>query len=300
MIRTFQSNTISYKAYPHQLSIMLRIVSLFYQIAQRLSFFFNKISRRFAKAALELNTMKYHIQFGEREDDIYIVTYPKSGTTLMQMIIYQLTTEGRMDFNHIYDVSPWTDNDAFLNLTPRDLPSPRIIKSHRIQNKFDKNTKGKFIVVFRNGYDVAASQYHQNKNYNDPKLKFDDFFNDFTTKNQNWFEHCKSWLENRNKAEILYVNYEDLLNNFDICLQNIASFIGVEIEPSNLPRIKERCSFSFMKEHESKFGEIKQEVKEQKVYDQFIRKGEIGKGALYFSQEQKDIFEKQLKKYNML
>ena len=142
---------------------MLRVVSFFYKIATKLSFFFSKISKRFGRAALELNTLKYHIQFGERDDDIYIVTYTKSGTTLMQMMVYQLTTDGNMDFNHIYDVSPWTDNDAFLDLPPRELPSPRIIKSHRVYKKIDKDTKGKFIVVIRNVDDVAVSQFHQNK-----------------------------------------------------------------------------------------------------------------------------------------
>lgn len=41
------------------------------------------------------------LTFETLPDDIYISTYPKSGTTLMQMIVYQLTTDGRMDFLHI-------------------------------------------------------------------------------------------------------------------------------------------------------------------------------------------------------
>jgi hypothetical protein len=44
--------------------------------------------------------------FGQRETDIYVVSYPRSGTTLMQMILYQMTTDGNMEFDHIYDVSP--------------------------------------------------------------------------------------------------------------------------------------------------------------------------------------------------
>ena len=93
---------------------MLKIVTFFYKLCNRLSI-------RFGKAAFELKTIKYHLEFGERDDDIYVVTYPKSGTTLMQMMLYQLTTDGKIDFKHIYDVSPWTDNDVFRDIAPREF-----------------------------------------------------------------------------------------------------------------------------------------------------------------------------------
>ena len=103
--------------------------------------------------------------FGERKDDIYISTYPKSGTTVMQMILYHLTTDGSMDFNHIYDVSPWIRNASFRSQKPPNLPSPRLIKTHDHYKDFDKNTKGRFIYVYRNGMDVAVSHFHQETNY---------------------------------------------------------------------------------------------------------------------------------------
>ncbi len=48
-----------------------------------------------------------HVDFNIRPDDIFIVTYPRSGTTWMQMILYQLTTDGKMNFPHISKVCPW-------------------------------------------------------------------------------------------------------------------------------------------------------------------------------------------------
>lgn len=264
------------------------------------TFFYNlctRWARRFAKAAFELKTLKYHLEFGERDDDIYIVTYPKSGTTLMQMMVYQLTTDGNIDFNHIYDVSPWTDNDVFRDIPPRDLPSPRIIKSHRPQKKFDKSTKGRFIVVVRDGMDVAVSQYYQARNYNNPDLEFNTFLDDFFVKEDNWFGFSKGWFQNKKKMNILYVRYEDILHDFESTLFKVAAFLQVEVNQADLPRITERCSFDFMKQHEDKFGDEDPNKESRKKYDQFIRKGKTGEGKVYFNQEQEETFVKLTKEY---
>lgn len=68
--------------------------------------------------------------FGERDSDIYIVTFAKSGTTLMQMMLYQMTTDGNMDFGHIYDVSPWARYSAVANVEMKSVGERRIIKTH--------------------------------------------------------------------------------------------------------------------------------------------------------------------------
>lgn len=278
---------------------MIRLISLLLKISSKLSFFFDRLSKRFSKAALELNIIKYHLKFGERDSDIYVVTYPKSGTTVMQMLVYQLTTDGNIDFNHIYEVSPWTDNDAYLDIPPPELPSPRIIKSHRINKKFDKATKGKFIVVIRDVYDVLVSQYHQNKNFNNPDLEFDDFFEDFISKEDNWFAHTKGWIDNRNKLDLLYVDYAVLVHDFNTVMHRVADHIGCELKAEDIPRITERCSFQFMKEHQDKFGERPEERKKNRVYDQFIRKGKVGEGITYFSDEQRMKIEELLKEYGI-
>ena len=78
----------------------------------------NKVGKWFLKRADRLRFEQYKLEFGERDDDIYITTYPKSGTTVMQVILYQLTTKGDMGFKHIYDVSPWIEMHHLKTLPP--------------------------------------------------------------------------------------------------------------------------------------------------------------------------------------
>ena len=56
-------------------------------------------------------------------DDIFVVTYPRSGTTWTQMILYQLTTDGRMDFAHITQVCPWFELPARPVRTSNPCPA---------------------------------------------------------------------------------------------------------------------------------------------------------------------------------
>lgn len=243
---------------------------------------------KFLKLAIKLQFEQYRMVFGERDDDIYISTYQKSGTTLMQMILYQLTTKGDMNFNHIYDVSPWIRNASLKKQKPIELPSPRLIKTHDKYKNFPKGTKGRFIYVYRNGMDVAVSLYHQNKNYNKSNLEFENFINDFF-KTKSWFKHTQSWLKNERKFPILYVRYEDLLKNKKTEINRIIEFCDLQPNQDAIDRAIKYSSFDYMKRNESKFGDQPQERKQ--VYDQFIRKGKVGEGKKEFSKNQKKIFE---------
>lgn len=65
-----------------------------------------------------------------RLDDIYIVTYPRSGTTWLQMILYQMMTRGEMSFAHISQVIPFFDRALLSRTNFAALPSPRVFKTH--------------------------------------------------------------------------------------------------------------------------------------------------------------------------
>lgn len=240
-----------------------------------------------------LKKKKYLLDFGQREDDIYVATYPKSGTTWMQMILYQLTTDGNMDFEHINDVSPWIHWAVLKNKSVNDVPSPRIIKIHDTYDEMAYVKKGRFIYVVRNGMDVMNTLTYHLRAYGEPDISFDDVFE---TRLESWSSHVSSWIENRKGLNIFYIRYEDLKEDIEQEIHRIIHFCDMDVDDETIKRAIERSSFSFMKQYETKFGEQPERFK---VYDQFIRKGKTGEGIQRCSKDQiesyRDLFEKHFK-----
>ena len=163
-------------------------------------------------------------------------------------------------------------------------------------DNFDRDTKGRFIFVYRNPMDVAVSLFNQRKNYGLPNIQFEKFLDNFLkNKKMNWFIFNKMWLENKCNFPILYVKYEELLSDFESSLNEVVGFLNLSITKEDQERIKERCSFEFMKKHEDKFG-VQPVEKPPLVYDQFIRKGKTGEGKEQIPEKYQVIFKENYNK----
>ena len=194
-------------------------------------------------------------EFGQRDTDIWVSTYSRSGTTWMQMILYQLTQEGSMDFEHLFDVSPWVYYSSLRQKVPVSTPDPRILKTHDPYERFSHGQRGRYIFVVRDGRDVAVSWFHHRKNVRGYEGSFDQHFQEFLYgKKYNWFNHVRSWVENSKNLPLLLVYYEDLKNNFESEIRRIAKFLRLDPSEDVVTRTSERCSFAFMKEHEAQLG----------------------------------------------
>lgn len=194
--------------------------------------------------------------FSARPDDIFIVTYPKSGTTWMQMILYQLLTDGSMAIPHIRTFSPFFEIDMIAAAKKFDaLPSPRVFKTH-LSLKRVYHPAARFIYVARDGMDVAYSYYHHFCAYNGTNEPFETFFERFLKQGiagQHWFRHVAGAHGFRDRPNVLLLRFEDLLDDLEGQIGKIRSFCGLEIGAGEMPRILQRCGFAFMKEHEAKF-----------------------------------------------
>lgn len=249
--------------------------------------------------------------FTPRPDDIFVVTFPKSGTTWLQMILYQIFTDGEMDIAHISEWSPYFDVSV-RGPGIDHLPSPRIIKSHLAYNMIPKGAC-KYIYVVRNGKDVSVSYFHYAQTHLSFNGDFGEFFDLFLNGfpsgiydhptwveygHPTWFEHVSQWLENRRNLDVLYLTYEELKRDRVGAIKKILAFCGVEVGPEKFARIVERSSFAFMKQYEDKLDTLTWGlINRARRAGNFIRKGEVGGWKECLSGEQEELFQRKSTKH---
>ena len=81
----------------------------------------------------ELEWRRRSLRFHGRDDDLFIVSFPRSGTTLMQMLVYQLLTDGRMDFEYIGHFAPFLEREVPPGTAIELIRPPRVLKAHRMR-----------------------------------------------------------------------------------------------------------------------------------------------------------------------
>lgn len=238
-----------------------------------------------------------YLDYKPRPDDVFVVTYPRSGTTWLQMILYQLTTDGDMNFGHISQFVPWFERFSNNGKDIESLPSPRLFKSHLPWRGWRSVPKGpcKYIYVIRDGLDVLDSYHSFARSHLRVREELPVFFRRFMRGKLPygaWFRHVAGWLEQWGDPRILFLRFEDLQDDLPGCIRRIAAFCGFEIADVGFPRIVARCGFEFMKRHEPKFDHFTGMLWDDGYeVGAFIRQGRSGSGGPRLTDAQRAEFE---------
>ncbi|KAA0703444.1 Amine sulfotransferase [Triplophysa tibetana] len=238
-----------------------------------------------------------------RESDIFVVTYPKSGTIWLQQILSLIEVKG--DATAINDQLtseriPWIEvmgNEEKFD----SAPSPRIRVTH-LQYKFMplglKKKKGKVIYVARNPKDVLVSYFHFHKYATMletlASIK-DTFFEKFMEGNvygNCWFEHIKTWHSHKDEINFLYVTYEDMIKDLGSVVEKISLFLGKTLTPQQVNKVVEHSTFKNMKDNPwANYKMIPSSLLNQQ-HGTFLRKGTIGDWKNYFTVAQNERFDR--------
>ena len=226
---------------------------------------------------------------------VFIASYPKSGTTWMQALVYHILSDNR-PLEHISNFSPFVETDGTWDVETGQLKSTyqqthellgcRAFNTHLLPEMLPESDNFKFIYVIRNGKDVAVSFYHHLSNqlgdggFSESEMSFSHYFDDWCKGEViygNWLYHLQAWIERgtHHHSNVLYVKYEDLKRDLSVEIQRISSFL-LPSQPLGNERISEICSicsFETMKDNLHKYQPTSVEWREG---FKFLRKGEVG------------------------
>ncbi|KAJ8025260.1 Sulfotransferase 1A1 [Holothuria leucospilota] len=254
--------------------------------------------------------------FEVRNDDIFVISYPKSGNTWTQFIVCKiLKNYHNMDNQHIFDKVPFiefpqrhlqmqTENTVpGMYEVAKNQPSPRVLKTH-LQSPLlpdDIATKKpKIVYVARNPKDNAVSYYNFSKvSPSLPKYdKWSDFFSDYC-QGAGKYLIALLWLISgidnnslRHEENVMFLKYEDMKKDLRGCVIRIADFLGYYLSSEVIEDIADQSSFAEMKTNPKANPDHLATVKYRNQKGKtFMRKGVVGDWKNYFTVNQNNHFD---------
>ncbi|KAL8581930.1 hypothetical protein ACOMHN_010304 [Nucella lapillus] len=231
--------------------------------------------------------------FEVRPDDVWVVSFPKAGTTWVQEIVYLIST----DFDYVKARATKMDERfPFLEfLLPghkeiAKMDSPRFIKTHlpfSLLPRQIEDKKPKMIYMARNPKDTVVSLQGFFKLWNMSTFQgtledFAQLFLEGTVMYGPWTKHVQEGWTQSNSDNVLFVTYEDLHKDFRGTVRSIAAFLGKSMTESQLTELERHCSFRSMRSNDSVNYSWMRGIWAE---GHFLRKGEIGDWKEHLSEE---------------
>ena len=216
-----------------------------------------------------------------RDDDIFITTAYKAGTTWVQRIVAALVFGGAPLPARLMEISPWIDARFHGPIEPllqtvEAQRHRRFIKSHLAADGLRFFPQAKYIVVGRDTRDVFMSLYNHYSSYTDlmyglfnsPDRPGPEFPRCPRTPrelwprwiSEGWFDwepdgwpywshhhHLSTWWSFRELPNILFVHYADLKADIGTEVRRIATFCDIEIDEGAWPAVLASVGFEAMR-----------------------------------------------------
>ncbi|KAM4562335.1 cytosolic sulfotransferase 2-like isoform 1-T1 [Odontesthes bonariensis] len=239
--------------------------------------------------------------FKARPDDILIASYPKAGNTrvsyILNLLYFSQMSPDRKDSFLLPERVPFLESNvpgfpSGLDKLNQLTTFPRIIKTHLPvhflpQSFWEQNSK--IIYVARNAKDTAVSYFvFDRMNMAQPEPgdwgSYLQRFMEGKVVFGSWYEHVISWWEKkRTSSNMLYMLYEDLIEDIDKELSRLCSFLGLSPTAELKKKVREKALFDLKKDKMA-------DGSKDDVFDRKIRKGKVGEWKNIFLVRQDEQF----------
>lgn len=199
-------------------------------------------------------------------EDAFVVTQMKSGTTWMQQLVFEILHRGEGDlsdagYGHLYSVSPWIEAQNSVTMDDAPLvgePPTRIIKTHLPAGLCPFNDKANYIYVARHPLSCYASTVDFVTKLMGPFAPDSGELADWFCSEKIWWspwpDHVSGWWDLAAKhSNVLFTHYESMKKDFDGIMNQVAILLGISLSEAERDKVRHKCSFAYMKEHEESF-----------------------------------------------
>lgn len=233
-------------------------------------------------------------RFVVRDEDTFLVTYPKSGSHWLRCIVCLIQTKGDPTSTFANECIPWIElRNNYRAVSNKE--GSRVMASHLPTQLFPKSffsSKAKVIYLVRNPRDVLVSGYYYLnaleliKEQVPWKIYFDNFMQGKVYFGS-WFEHTHGWISLRERENVLVLSYEELKKDTRNAIKKICEFLGEKLESGELDLVLKYSSFEIMKEN---WKSQKTLFKKENLF--LMRKGITGDWKNHFTVAQAEAFDK--------
>ena len=284
-----------------------RLKTVYYDVMEKGQSFIRTVPGHVTLPASFTKFQRRYKNWKARQDDLYVLTFPKNGTTWTQELVWLLQNDCNFEQAKAIQLDrrfPFLELPAFFDFMKKelppllqgdilemveDMPSPRFIKSHLHLCLLPEDLieKSKVVTCLRNPKDTVVSFYHHAKLVRSQGYKgdFQTFFNlfmDDLVVYCSYFEYVKEAWKRRNHRNVCLLFFEDMKNDLAPNVRKVAKFLGKKVTDKEVEALVDHLSFEKMKNNPSVNYENGMIFTRE---SNFMRKGEVGDWKNYFTDE---------------